>query len=106
MPLKDPYYAVIFTNRRTPGDNGYQAMAEAMEELAETQPGYLGFESARADIGISISYWKSLEDIAHWKSHADHLLAQQHGIKDWYSWYKVRICLVEREYEFYKEEDN
>ena len=98
--LEKPYYAVIFTNTRTSGDNGYAEMAEAMEELAKKQPGYLGFESARDGLGLSVSYWESLEDIARWKSNADHLFAQQRGIKDWYSWYKVRICLVEREYEF------
>ena len=98
--LEKPYYAVIFTNTRTSGDNGYAEMAEAMEELAKKQPGYLGFESARDGLGLSVSYWESLDDIAHWKSNADHLFAQERGIKDWYSWYKVRICRVEKEYEF------
>ena len=42
-----PYWAVIFSSIRTEGDNGYGAMAEAMERLAAQQPGYLGFESAR-----------------------------------------------------------
>lgn len=101
--MKIPYYAVIFTNTRTTGDNGYAAMARKMEELAKTQPGYLGFESAREQIGISVSYWENLEAIAKWKNQLDHAFAQQRGIKDWYSWYKVRICLVEREYEFHKE---
>lgn len=77
-------------------------MAEQMEDLAKQQPGYIDFESARGDIGISISYWESLEAITNWKSNADHLFAQQKGIKDWYAWYKVRICLVEREYDFKK----
>ena len=98
--LKKPYYAVIFTNTKTTTDHGYAEMASAMEELAKQQPGYLGFESARDEIGISVSYWESLEAIAKWKSHADHMIAQKRGIKDWYNWYKVRICLVEREYEF------
>ena len=98
--LDKPYYAVIFTNTLTSADKGYAEMAIAMEELAKKQPGYLGFESARDGLGISVSYWESLEDIARWKSNTDHLLAQKKGIKDWYSWYKVRICLVEREYEF------
>ena len=102
--METPYYAVIFTNTRTPDDNGYSGMAAQMEELAKSQPGYLGFETARDEIGISISYWKSLEDIAGWKSHTDHILAQQRGIEDWYSWYKVRVCKVEREYEFVKDE--
>lgn len=97
-----PYYAVIFTSARTEGDNGYPGMAQQMEDLAKLQPGYLGFESAREGLGIAISYWESLSAIADWKANADHLFAQQKGIKDWYTWYKVRICLVEREYDFEK----
>ncbi|MFS4492554.1 antibiotic biosynthesis monooxygenase family protein [Maribacter sp. 2308TA10-17] len=102
MKPKTPYYAVIFTSTRTEGDNGYAEMAQQMEDLAKQQSGYLDFESAREDLGIAISYWESLEAIANWKANADHLFAQQKGIKDWYSWYKVRICLVEREYDFKK----
>ena len=97
-----PYYAVIFTSIRTEGDNGYAEMAQQMEDLAKRQPGYLGFESSRDEIGIAISYWESLKAISDWKTNTDHLFAQQKGIKDWYSWYKVRICLVEREYDFGK----
>lgn len=95
-----PYYAVIFTSTRTLDEKGYAEMAQKMEDLAKKQLGYLGFESSRAEIGITVSYWESLQAIANWKAHTDHLLAQQKGIKDWYAWYKVRICLVEREYEF------
>ncbi|WP_047247069.1 antibiotic biosynthesis monooxygenase family protein [Maribacter thermophilus] len=93
-----PYYAVIFTSKRREGDNGYEAMAEEMVELAKNQPGYLGIESARQDIGITVSYWESLEAIAAWKNNSQHLVAQSKGIKDWYSYYHVRICCVEREY--------
>jgi len=102
MELQKPYYAVIFTNLRTPEDLGYVKMAEDIEELARKQPGFLGFESARDHLGISISYWESLVAIADWKAQVDHLEAQKKGIKTWYSWYKVRICKVEREYEFNK----
>ncbi|MCL4126014.1 UNVERIFIED_CONTAM: hypothetical protein GTU68_033852 [Idotea baltica] len=75
-------------------------MAQRMDDLAKKQPGYIDFETARDEIGISISYWESLADIANWKANTEHLLAQEKGIKDFYSYYKVRICLVEREYEF------
>ena len=95
-----PYYAVIFSNTQTDDLEGYAEMADSMEELASQQAGYLGMEHAREEIGITISYWETLEDIARWKANTDHLFAQKRGIKDWYSWYKVRICLVEREYEF------
>lgn len=97
-----PYYAVIFTSTRTEGDHGYATMASRMEDLAKTQPGYLGVESAKGALGITISYWESLEAIAKWKQHGDHLAAQEKGIKDWYSTYHVRICKVEREYTFVK----
>ena len=97
-----PYYAVIFTSTLTNGENGYTEMAVNMEKLAAEQPGFLGVESARNEIGITVSYWESMEAIANWKTNTDHLFAQQKGIKDWYTWYKVRICLVEREYHFKK----
>ena len=100
MKTNKPYYAVIFTSLRTEGDNGYNEMAKRMEELASVQPGFLGLESAREEVGITVSYWESLGDITDWKSNSDHLFAEQKGKKDWYSWYKVRICLIEREYEF------
>ena len=97
-----PYYAVIFTSIRTNDENGYNEMAVNMAKLAAEQPGFLGVESARNEIGITVSYWESKEAIANWKANIDHLFAQQKGIKDWYTWYKVRICLVEREYDFEK----
>lgn len=102
MKITPPYYAVIFTSTRTEGDNGYRVMAQQMEDLASQQPDFIAIESAREDIGITVSYWRNLEAIANWKTDADHLFAQQRGIKDWYTSYKVRICLVEREYDFNK----
>lgn len=102
MELEKPYYAVIFSSLRTEGDDGYAQMADDMAKLAQQQPGFLGVESARDGLGITVSYWESLEAIANWKANMDHLQAQRNGIKKWYSWYKTRICRVEREYEFNK----
>lgn len=94
-----PYYAVIFTSVRSDGDNGYGETGKQMLELASQQPGFLGFESARQEVGISVSYWEGLEAIAAWKEHAAHRLAQAHA-KEWYSTFRVRVCRVEREYGF------
>lgn len=95
------YYAVIFSSikKETADEDGYQALAKQMEELAMQQPGYIGHESARNEIGITISYWESLDAIKNWKQQSDHLLVQQMGRERFYSWYKVRICTIEREYE-------
>jgi len=95
-----PYYAVIFTSLRSEGDNGYAAMADKMEALAKEQPGYLGIENARNELGITISYWDSPEAIKKWKENIHHQVAQNIGKKMWYASYKVRICKVERDYEF------
>lgn len=95
-----PYYAVIFTSLRTENNDGYSSMAERMLELAKTQSGFLGFETARTEIGISVSYWKDVESISLWKKNSEHLLAQKLGKEKWYSRFTIRICKVEREYSF------
>ena len=100
MTSKPPYYAVIFTSTRTDGDRGYSKMAERMVELAAQQDGFLGIESAKEDIGITVSYWTDLESIKNWKNNAEHLSAQKKGKTDWYKSFKVRIAKVERDYEF------
>lgn len=94
-----PYYAVIFTSIRTDGDNGYGDAAKQMLELASKQSGFLGFETARQEIGISVSYWASLAAIKAWKENADHRDTQKKA-KVWYSSFGVRVCRVEREYGF------
>lgn len=95
---KPPYYAVIFTSQRTDGDNGYDGMATKMVELAAKQPGYLGIESARENLGITVSYWSDLESIKNWKANIEHKEAQKIGHEKWYSSFKVRISKVERDY--------
>ena len=95
-----PYYAVIFTSIRKDLDEGYGEMADQMVELAKKQSGYLGHESAREGLGITVSYWESLDAIRNWKMVSEHLFAQRMGREKWYSAYKTRICLVERDYGF------
>ena len=97
------YYAVIFTNQRTPNDpDGYEETAARMVELAAGQPGFLGIESVRDanGVGITISYWESLNAIREWREHAEHRIAQRLGREKWYEWFRLRIARVEGEYEF------
>lgn len=99
---KTPYYAVIFTSLRTDLDNGYGEAADQMEVLAKKQKGYLGIESARGDVGITVSYWESLEAIRSWKNQFEHSLIRDKGREKWYQKFQVRICKVERDYGFEK----
>ena len=95
-----PYFAVIFSSQRTPEDAGYAQMADRMVELAAEQQGYLGIESARDEVGfgITVSYWDSLEAIRNWRAHAEHRIAQEYGMKQWYLHYEIRIAYVTHAY--------
>ncbi|WNW02865.1 antibiotic biosynthesis monooxygenase [Tenacibaculum sp. HL-MS23] len=100
--LTPPYYAVIFTTILSDGQEGYEDMNNRMEELAKKQEGYLGIESARSEVGITVSYWRSLEAITQWKNNLLHIEAREKGREKWYTKYQLRICKVEREYGFEK----
>ncbi len=101
--------AVIFTSvRRTDpvmghvvDDDGYAAMAEAMNVLAARQAGYLGIESVRDPAthrGITVSYWADDASARDWKAVAEHLVAQQRGRDEWYAEYSVVVAEVTRAY--------
>jgi heme-degrading monooxygenase HmoA len=95
-----PYYAVIFTSTRTAVDEDYGAMADRMVALASQQPGFLGVESTRGPdgLGITVSYWSTLEQIAAWKANAEHRIAQMAGHRKWYEHFETRVARVERAY--------
>ena len=93
-----PYVAVIFTSLRREGDDGFAATSERMAHLAEAQPGYLGVESAKEDLGITVSYWKDESAARNWKSVAEHLVAQRRGQQDWYAEHRVRVARAQRDY--------
>ncbi|MDH5654681.1 MAG: antibiotic biosynthesis monooxygenase [Spirochaetia bacterium] len=95
-----PFYAVIFTSLLSSSQEGYESMSKKLTELVTAQPGFLGLETSRSEIGITISYWSDLESISRWKENLEHLKAQKLGKVKWYSGFKVRICRVEKEYSF------
>lgn len=97
-----PYYAVIFSSIRTEGDNGYSQMGDRMVKLASKQDGFLGVESVREELGVTVSYWRDLESIKKWKENSDHAVAREKGKTDWYKSFKTRIAKVERDYDFDK----
>ncbi|MGE4504096.1 MAG: antibiotic biosynthesis monooxygenase [Desulfovibrionaceae bacterium] len=103
-----PYWAVIFTSIRTgldtdlhtDKDAGYAETAARLMELAGEQPGFLGAESARDGLGITVSYWKDEASIAAWRRNAEHAAARRHGRDAWYSAFRLRVARVERDASF------
>lgn len=102
---KPPYVAAIFTSKRTSIEEGYAEMNEATFAEIEKIDGYLGYEAFRnaEGFGVNISYWKDVQSLLNWKNNQLHQKAQELGKKMWYKNYKLRICTVDRDYEFTKE---
>lgn len=91
-------WAVIFTSKLRAPAEGYGEAADRMVELAKNEPGFLGIESARGEdgVGITVSYWDSLDAIAKWREHAEHKLVQARGRESFYERYDLRVSRVVR----------
>ena len=97
--VEAPCYAVIFTATLAEDNVGYVAMAKKLQGLVENQPGYLGVRSVtERKREVTVSYWRTLEDIQNWKERPHHATAQALGKSKWYSDYQVEICKMERGY--------
>ena len=98
---KPPYYAVIFSSRRSAQDDaGYAQASRRMLEMAARQPGFLGAESSRdaEGFGITVSYWRDEASISGWKAQAEHVAIRERGRWLWYTHFEVRVAKVERAY--------
>jgi glutathione S-transferase len=100
-----PSYAVIFASLRSTEPSDYPAVADRVEELAASMPGYQSHVSARGPDGrgITVSYWDSLEHIANFRAEAEHAAAQNAGRALYYLDYDLRVARVERHVTFARE---
>lgn len=95
--------AVIFISERTLADEaGYAQAAHAMVELAGTQPGFLGIDSARGSdrVGITVSYWADEAAASAWRDHPEHKAIRDAGRERWYSRYDLHVASVTRSYDW------
>jgi len=108
MKSFEPYYIAIFTSVRSGIDEeSYERMNIEMSDLVEKQEGFLGAEGFSNEEGkhVAIVKFKSETDMINWKNHSRHKEAQQLGREKWYEHYNVKVCKVEREYEFNKNKE-
>lgn len=99
----EEYFAVIFTSQRSDAEMElYDLTSDRMIELAQRQPGFLGVEAVRENkgLGITVSYWRSRDDITAWRDHSEHLVAQKLGRQEFYTWFQVRIAKVIKDRSF------
>lgn len=98
--------AVIFVALRTEEDGaGYGAAAARMEELAGTQPGYLGLDSARGPdgLGVTVSYWADAASAKVRKANAEHAGVRDMGRERWYAHYRLIVASVDHAYGWSKD---
>lgn len=92
-------YVVIFRARVRTLDDEYSRVAARMRELALNQFGCIEFHAVTEGADeVALSYWPSEEAIRTWKSHPEHVLAQQAGRERWYASYSVEVAQVTRDY--------
>ena len=64
----------------------YKAMSTHIREIGEKHPGFISIESEEiGDVEITISTWRSKEDVADWAKDPEHVLAKSRS-KEWYEW--------------------
>lgn len=100
-----PYYAVIFVSVHTTDLKGYAEVMAYMEELVSGRPGYLGMDSARSEVGVTVCYWRDEESISAWREHRDHAATRDRGRTQWYERYSVKVARVERAYDWSAADD-
>ena len=97
-----PYVCAVFTSIRTEINEGYEQMNDILFKEINKVSGYLGNETFRDKdgFGVNVSYWKDMKSLKYWRDNELHKKAQALGKSKWYKEYKLRICKVERNYEF------
>lgn len=95
--------AVLFEADALPHaqDRYFQLAAELKPLLTQT-PGFISIErfqslSTPGKI-LSLSWWENEEAVAGWKHNLYHLAAQQEGKTSIFSFYRIRVATVIRDY--------
>jgi heme-degrading monooxygenase HmoA len=91
---------VLFRSKLTdtaPAD-GYPEMAEEMDRLARSMPGFIDVKAFKADDGerLTVVWWQDEETLKAWREQTRHRVAQQTGRERWYEYYKTEVAEVIR----------
>jgi heme-degrading monooxygenase HmoA len=99
-------FITIFRSRlRIENQEEYHRVAERMQELAASMPGFISIKTFTATDGerVSIVEFASEETHQAWREHPAHRVAQRLGRERFYSEYRIQVGRVERDYKFSSE---
>jgi len=95
---------IVFRSRLRPGvdPSPLEPVGARMYELATQMPGFISYKDfASADgEGVSIVEFESLETLAAWRNHPEHLEAQRLGREQFFAEYRIQVCTIARAYSF------
>ena len=93
---------VLFRSKLVPEPEGYAEMAQEMETLARSMPGFVDVKSFKAEDGerLTVVWWEDEATLRAWRTHARHLVAQQAGRERWYEYYDMDVAEVKRHKRF------
>jgi heme-degrading monooxygenase HmoA len=93
----------VFRSRLMPGvRDEYLVLAQRMNELAATMPGYISHKGFFADDGerVTVVEFESEEGMRAWRMHPEHIQAQRKARQSYYSEYSLQVCELVRESNF------
>ena len=93
---------VLFRSKLVAEPEGYGEMAEEMEALAKTMPGFIDVKGYVSEDGerLTVVRWQDQETMRQWREHERHRVAQRSGRERWYAYYKMEVAEVVRETSF------
>ena len=96
----------VFRSRLLPGvKDDYVALADRMNALAKTMPGYISHKGFFAEDGerVTVVEFESEEGMRAWRMNPEHRAAQKKAREIYYSEYSVQVCNIVRESKFKRE---
>jgi heme-degrading monooxygenase HmoA len=93
---------VLFRSKLVDSPDGYDEIAEEMEALARTMPGFIDVKGYLADDGerLTVVRWEDAETMRQWRQHERHRVAQRAGREKYYEYYNVEVAEIVREKAF------
>ncbi len=86
----------------------FEAALKHMQEQVKKYDGFLGEVPCRSieneKTFVTLFFWRDRESMKAWREDSEHVKIQRLGRKKIFSWYKIRVCELEREYEWERSE--
>lgn len=93
---------------RAGAESEVESALKLMQEQVKKYDGFLGEAPCRSldneNKLVSLFYWRDRESMKAWREDPEHVKIQQLGRNKLFARYKIRVCELEREYEWERSE--